>query len=118
MQQDNTISIVCYAAMPILSLAFLFLAFAPRYRRTSRWLRSVSFVLGIIGPIWSALGFLLLFYSSHFTSHSRAYLVHWKSTLSGVALGLLISLLLSPEFRELARRDSPFHAWLRSDTEV
>ena len=118
MQQDNTIPIICYSAMPILSLAFLFLAFAPRYRRTSLWLRSVSLVLGIIGPIWSALGFLLLFYSSHFTRQSRVYLFHWKSHISGIAVGLMISLLLSTEFRQLARRDSPFRARPRSDIEV
>lgn len=103
MQQDNTIEIFSYSAMPILSLAFLFSTFASKNRHTSRWLRTIAVLLAILGPIWSGLGFLLLFYSEHFTRHTRDYLFQWKSHLSGIAMGLLISLILSPEFRQLAR---------------
>jgi membrane associated rhomboid family serine protease len=106
MQQDNIVSIVFYAAMPFLSLSFLFVAFAPKHRNTSRWLRGVCVLLAIIGPIWTALGFMLLFYSSHFTRHTRVSLGAWMSHLSGIAIGLLISLILSPEFREIARCSS------------
>ena len=106
MQQDNTIWIVCDFAMPILSLAFLFLAFAPKYRRRSAWLRSVSLILGINGLVWSALAFTLLLYASHLTRHVRISLDLWMSHLGGIGLGLLISLILSPDFREMARRSS------------
>src|SRR5437867_11013255 len=107
MQQDNTISIVSYFVMPLLSLAFLFLTFAPKYRRTSVWLRSVSFILSINGLIWSALGFTLLLKASHLPRQIRLFMDHWMSHLGGIGLGLLISLILSPEFREIARRSRP-----------
>lgn len=107
MEPDYTISIVCYSVMPLLSLAFLFLAFAPKYRRSSFWLRSVSFVLSINGLISSALGLTLLLNASHLTRQIRLSLEHWRSHLGGIGLGLLISLILSPEFREIARRSGP-----------
>jgi membrane associated rhomboid family serine protease len=103
MQQDSTIEIFSYSVMPILSIVFLFLTFAPKNRHASRWLRSITVILAVLGPIWSGLGFLLLFYSEHFTRNTRDYLFQWKSHLSGIAMGLLISLILSPEFRQLAR---------------
>jgi membrane associated rhomboid family serine protease len=111
MQQDNTLEIFYYSGALILSLAFLFLAIGPKYRHTSRWLRSVVFVLAIVGPIWSALGFLVLFESEHLTRNTHGYLYQWESHLSGIAFGLLISLFLSPEFRQLCRAD-------RSDQKV
>ncbi len=107
MEPDYTISIVLYSAMPLLSLPFLFLAFAPKYRRSSFWLRSVSFVLSINGLVWSALGLTLLLNASHLTRQVRLSLDHWRSHLGGIGLGLLISLILSPEFREIARRSRP-----------
>src|SRR5439155_13568270 len=117
MQHDNVIllvsremlegarsrSIICYSLAPILSLVILFALPAPKYRNMSRWPRSIFLILAIIGPIWSTFGFLLLFYSEHFTSQSRDYLFQWHSQLTGTAIGLLISLFLSPEFRQVAR---------------
>jgi membrane associated rhomboid family serine protease len=103
MQQDNAIEIFFYSAMPILSLAFLFLTFASKNPRASRWLRNIAIILVILGPIWSGLGFLSLFYFEPFTRHTLDYLFQWKSHLGGIAIGLLTSLILSPEFRQLAR---------------
>jgi membrane associated rhomboid family serine protease len=101
---DNTLIFIAYAVMPVASLWFFFVAFRRKYRGTSQWIRSVNLFLAIIGLIWSALGFLLLFYSSHLTSQTRSSLFQWKSHISGIAVGLLISLLLSSEFRQFARR--------------
>ena len=101
---DNTLIFIAYAVMPVTSLWFFFVAFRRKYRGTSQWIRSVNLILAIIGLIWSALGFLLLFYSSHLTSQTRSSLFQWKSHISGIAVGLLISLLLSSEFRQFARR--------------
>ncbi len=39
---------------------------------------------------------------------------HFGSVLGGIAIGLLISLLLSPEFWQLARRSPTPIAWLKS----
>jgi len=118
MHHDNTLILICYSVMPITSVWFFFVEFAPKYRSASSWIRSVHFVLGIIGLVWSALGFLLVFYSSHFTRQTRFSLSHWKSHIGGIAVGLLISLVLSSEFRQLARRSSPFRTWIQSDPEV
>jgi len=118
MHHDNTLILIGYSVMPIASVWFFFVAFAPEYRSGSSWIRSVHFVLGIIGLVWSALGFLLVFYSSHFTRQTRFALSDWKSHIGGIAIGLLISLVLSSEFRQLASRSSPFRTWLQSDAEV
>jgi hypothetical protein len=116
MQEDTTIllgsgetvggtgaSIISYSVAAILSPVCLFLALAPKYCHTSRWLRSIFLLFATILPIQSTIGFLLLFYSEHFARQTSDYLFQWKSQLNGVLIGLLISLLLNPEFRRLAR---------------
>jgi membrane associated rhomboid family serine protease len=104
MGEEKTLIFIGYAVMPLASLWFFFVAFGRKYRSASQWIRSVNLILAIIGLIWSTLGFLLLFYSSHLTSRTRSSLFDWKSHISGIAVGLLISLLLSSEGRELGRR--------------
>jgi len=108
MQQDNRVGILCYSALLFVSLSFLVVAVAPKYRHTSHWLRSVCLLLAITALIWSALGFLSLFYAEHLTPHTRGYLFYWKSHVSGIAVGLLISLFLSPEFQQVSRIPSLF----------
>jgi len=44
----------------------------------------------------------------------RYNLDHYGSVLGGIAIGLLISLLLSPEFWQLARRSPTPSGWLKS----
>jgi hypothetical protein len=105
---------VCYLVAPVLSVILLFLLLAPKHRPTSRWVRSVFFVFVIILPVQSALGFLLLLYSEHFSRHIREHLFEWKSQLNGIAIGLLISLFLSPEFWKLSRIPSLIRAGHRS----
>jgi hypothetical protein len=90
----NYALIVFYFATPLLSSAFLFLGFAPKYRTGSRWLPSGALILEINGFIWTALGLILLPYAPQFSSQLRLALDHWKSGLSGMGLGLAISLLL------------------------
>jgi ABC-type sugar transport system permease subunit len=105
---------VCYLVEAILPVILLFLLLAPKHRPSSRWVRSVFSVFVIILPVQSALGFLLLLYSEHFNRHTFEYLFQWKSQLNGIAMGLLISLFLSPEFRKLSRIPSLIRAGLRS----
>src|SRR5207248_9693082 len=97
MHHDTTLILICYSVMPIASGWFFFVAFAPKYRSASSWIRSVHFVLGIIGLVCCALGFVLVFYSSHFTRQTRFSLSHWKSHIGGLAVGLRISLRLHSE---------------------
>jgi hypothetical protein len=94
---------VCYLVAQLLPIILLFLLFAPKYRPTFRWLRSVFFVCVVVLPIWSALGFLLLLYPEQFTGQTQNYLFHCQLLLQGTMIGLLISLFLSPEFGKLSR---------------
>jgi hypothetical protein len=99
--------------MPLLSSAFLFLAFAPKYRTASRWLRSVCLILGINGFIWTALGLTLLLCAPQLSKQLHLSLDHWMSHLGGMGLGLAISLILSPEFREIAPSFATFFVLLQ-----
>jgi hypothetical protein len=100
--QENTIPLFLYSVMVILAVVLLVIPFCRQWRNSSLWVRAVCFVLAINRLIWSALGFALVLYSTHLSSHMRASLFHWKLIFTGIALGLLVSLLFSAEFRQLA----------------
>jgi hypothetical protein len=102
--------------MPLLSLAFLFVAFDPKYRTASSWPRSVCLILGINGFIWTALGLTLLLYAPQLNKQIDLSLDHWMSHLGGMGLGLAISLILSPEFGEIARRSPSFLDFFKSSS--
>ena|SRR5207248_9370955 len=99
MQQDNTFPIFCYSAAAILALVvFLVGPFTRDYQNSSRWLRAVFFALATNLLIWSALGFMLIFYGAHFSSHTRVALSHCWWTSGGITLGILISFLFTKLF--------------------
>lgn len=99
MQQDNTFPIFCYSAAAILALVvFLVGPFTRDYQNSSAWFRAVFFALASNMLIWSALGFTLIFYSEHFSTHARAALSHSKWISTGITLGILISLLFTKLF--------------------
>jgi hypothetical protein len=50
------------------------------------------------------LGVLRLGYPAHFTRDTRASFDHYETLLRGFAFGLLVTLMLSPEFWQIARR--------------
>jgi len=107
MQQDNTFPIFCYSAAAILALVvFLAGPFTRDYQNSSLWLRAVFFALATNMLIWSALGFTLIFYSGHFSTHTRAALSHCEWISSGITLGILISFVFSKLFdtRGLTKR--------------
>jgi hypothetical protein len=88
--------------MVVLAIFLLLIPFTGQYRSSSLWVRAVTLILAINSLIWSALGFALIFYSAHLTAYARASFLHCKWLSTGIALGLLISLLFSVEFRHLA----------------
>jgi hypothetical protein len=107
MQQDNTFLIFCYSAAAILALVvFLVGPFTRDYQNSSAWLRAVFFALAINMLIWSALGFTLIFYAVHFSTHTRVALFHCKWTSGGISLGILLSFLFTKLFdtRGLTKR--------------
>lgn len=104
MQYSGIVSVLSYIAILGLSSSFLFLPFIGNGRKASVWLRTVCFAWGIVGWLWSGIAFLLFFFASQLNTTLRTYLSHGKSQLSGIAIGLMISLFLSPEFRRLGSR--------------
>ena len=80
------------------------------YRYASWWLRSVFLLAGPALIAWAGLGFFLLSHEqAHHSDLSYArlwFFSHLKSNLGGLALGLLIALFISPEFRKRPRRSS------------
>ena len=99
MQQDNTLPIFSHSAGVILALVvFLVGPFTRDYRNSSPWVRAVFFALAANLLISSALGLTLIFYSGHFTTHTRATLFHCKWTFSGITVGILISWLFTKLF--------------------
>jgi hypothetical protein len=100
MGQDNTFPVFCYAAAAILAVVLLFgIRFERDLRNSPLWFRAANLVLAINILVWSALGFTLIFYSAHFTTHTRAALIHCKWMCGGITLGVLISLAFSRIFQ-------------------
>lgn len=95
----------------IVAVGAVVLALAPflsKYRNASLWLRSGLFLIGPVAIAWSALGLYLLRHQKDgrtLLSWPRFWaLDHLKSNLAGLAVGMLLCLILSPEFRSFARR--------------
>jgi hypothetical protein len=94
MRHDNTFPVFCYSAAAILGVVALMLVPIWRdFRNYSLSYRAVFLVFAGNLLIWSGLGFTLLFYSVHFSTHIRAALFNLKWVSSGITLGLMISLL-------------------------
>jgi hypothetical protein len=95
----------------IVAIGAALLALAPflsKYRNASFWLRCGLFLIGPVGIAWSGLGFYLLRHQKDgrtLLSWPQFWaLDHMKSNLSGLAVGMLLCLMLSPEFRSFLRR--------------
>ena|SRR5689334_2632220 len=97
MQPDYLLHVALHAIVGVGSPVFFgFLVFTDH--TASRWIRWVFVFLGIAGVPWGILGVLRLGFPGHFTRATRASFDHYETLLAGFALGLLASLLLSPEF--------------------
>jgi membrane associated rhomboid family serine protease len=114
MPPDKTVLVICYTLGALGPLLLLFMTL--RYRDSSRWIRSVFVAWALISIAWGALGFIRLFYSAHLTGQGRVNLDHWKTHMAGIALGLLISALLSPDFWKVSRHYRSY-SWLRSNSQ-
>jgi hypothetical protein len=92
------------------SLFFAITPFTLRYRSTSLWLRLGLFLTAPIAMAWSVIGFYLLLHrigGKTSLPWSQFWLLdHMKSNLAGLAIGMLLCLMLSPEARSLGRRKS------------
>src|ERR1700688_3037968 len=74
------------------------------YRNASLWLRVGLFLSALLGAASGGLGFCVLLHETGDTSlpWSRFWaLDHMHSNIAGLAVGILVSLMLSPEARGL-----------------
>jgi hypothetical protein len=99
---------ISYVIVAAGSLTLAMAPFLSKYRSASFWLRSGLFIIGPVGIAWSGLGFYLLRHQKDgrtLLSWSQFWaLDQFKSNLSGLAVGMLLCLVLSPEFRSFVRR--------------
>jgi len=78
------------------SILLLFAPRSPQYRGGPRWIRVGFLLAGVCGIGCSALGFYLHLVALHW---ARYWLLHYiHVTLGGMALGILILMILSPDF--------------------
>ena len=89
----------------------LFIApFSPWYRGASRWMRLVFLLSGLFALAWGLLGFFLLSQQrgqpSELSWPRFWALEHLHSEVGGVGLGLLIALIINPDFWRRTGRGS------------
>jgi len=101
MPRHTTLDIILQLVGGLLPIGLALMAFC--YRESSRWIRSVSVVWSVAAIAWCTLGLLLIFYAPHFTRAQRVVLAHWRTVIAGVALGLIVAALLSPDFWKVSR---------------
>src|SRR5260370_12704418 len=100
---------ISYGIVAVGSLTLTMAPLLSKYRSASFWLRCGLFLIGPVGIAWSGLGFYLLRHQKDgrtLLSWSQFWaLDHMKSNLGGLAVGMLLCLVLSPEFRSFRRRN-------------
>ena|ERR1700693_1367665 len=91
-----------YTVVAVGSVLLLFAQFTRRFRHSSLWYRLAFLLSSVAGIAWSTLGFFLLSHqeAGHTTlPWSRFWSLHGlKSDIGGVAVGIFIALVISPEF--------------------
>jgi len=84
------------------AVLLLLAQFGRRFRAASVWFRVAFFLASCTSIAWSGIGFFLLSHQrGEHTDLSRSQfwaVDHLKSYLIGVALGIFIALIISPEF--------------------
>ena len=81
---------------PACSLALVALTFFHRNRVYVAWAKIASILAFIAGFGWGALGFLLMYWRSHYLSRDSYYtLVGLKGILGGIAIGFIFSILIA-----------------------
>jgi len=106
--QHNTFAVIAYIIGAVGPLVLLFMAL--RYHESSRWIRLLFLAWTLVGSAWAVLGFIRLFYSAHLSRQAQWSLDHWKTHIAGIAVGLVISALLSRDFWQVSRH---YRSWLR-----
>jgi hypothetical protein len=101
-QSPSWIRMVLLAAGGIGALALFLSPWFSRPWRFAPWVRWAFWMLGPIGWVWSALGFLLLESSSAFSASARELMMHAQTLLSGAGTAIALLCIVSGA---LFRRD-------------
>jgi hypothetical protein len=94
---NSTLDIVCYGCGCIGGLILFVAPFSAKCRKNPRWIRVALWMSGPMAMGWGLLGYTLLFDSS-LSPHGHNLVLHFKTQLSGMALGILLLLIFSGEF--------------------
>lgn len=98
---DNTIWIIESVVATAAPLILLFLAM--RMPNSSRSLRILLAVLAVASALRAILCDPMITQKQGVSGHIRMTFDHWRSVLTGMGVGLWLSVLLNPEFWRLAR---------------
>src|SRR5713101_3423493 len=97
-----------YTIGAIFGVAVMIVPFVRLFRDASLWLRFGMFVNGPLAIAWSALGFYLHIHEADGKT-TLPWSKFWhleltQANIAGLAVGVLICVMLSPESRRLNRR--------------
>ena len=100
----RTFDLIAYSVALLSAPWFLSLSFYSSHRARNAWIRWVCLILAVVGIAFGVIGIVLLAWGSQLSRSTRILLYHIEYRLPPFAIGLLVSLLLSSEFRQIARR--------------
>jgi hypothetical protein len=110
---QRAFDLFAYAAAILAAPFFCFIAISQKHRSATQWIRSVCLLVAITGIAFGVLGLVLLLWPSYLDRGTRILLSHIEFRLAPFVLGLLVSLFLSSEFRQILRSGT-WKAWFDS----
>jgi len=104
MPSDFAPLVACFCLVAVAGVGMIAATFTAKYRSASMWLRAVYILLGIFALAWSAFESVIVVGAGHISRHRFVVLSQCRAMIAGIAFGLFLSLLFSPEFWRIARR--------------
>jgi len=103
----NSSDVIVSVVVAICSVILAIIPFTPRCRNASLWLRLSTFIPALLGIIWSILNFYLMLHDNGGRT-SLPWPLFWaldhiESNISGLVVGILLCVTLSPEALSLGR---------------
>jgi len=93
---------LAYGSVGIVGLVFGVVLFVAA-RQSPLWARCSFLGLGILAVAYGTLGYFLEHYRAVLAYSARAYLDHYRTLLGGVAIGILATLAVSGQIKQLVR---------------
>ena len=98
---SHDVKAVAYLSVGILGLFVLVLFVVAR--ESPLWARCTFLGFGILVVAYGTLGYLLEHYRATLADPARAYLDHYRTLLGGVAIGVLATLAISSQIKQLMK---------------